>query len=239
MIDLLIPCYNEDKNVRQLVMQWGEIVKNNRDLSVYFIDNGSTDNTRKIIKNELQKINDENLKIIVLEENVGYGAGIKKGISMTSNTYISWTHADLQINSKDVNNLICKYISNKEKDNQLFMGKRKNRNLFDQFFTLMMSFFSFLFTGYYLKDINSQPKIFPRRIVTDHDTLPNDFNIDLAILLAARKNNLDIKLNNLIFHKRNFNKSKGGGSILGKLKLSISTLIFIISYSIRRFDFRK
>ena len=57
MIDLLIPCYNEDKNVRQLVMQWGEIVKNNRDLSVYFIDNGSTDNTRKIIKNELQKIN--------------------------------------------------------------------------------------------------------------------------------------------------------------------------------------
>ena len=27
-----------------------------------------------------------------------------------------------------------------------------------------------------------QPKIFPRRIVTDHDTLPNDFNIDCVLV---------------------------------------------------------
>ena len=40
MIDLLIPCYNEDNNVKTLVDQWKAIVLENQNIIVHFIDNG-------------------------------------------------------------------------------------------------------------------------------------------------------------------------------------------------------
>ena len=52
-VDILIPCYNEDKNVSKLVSSWRKVVKNNNNFYVYFIDNGSTDSTYQNLQSEL------------------------------------------------------------------------------------------------------------------------------------------------------------------------------------------
>ena len=57
MIDLLIPCYNEDNNVKTLVDQWKAIVLENQNIIVHFIDNGSTDNTLEVLINEISNAN--------------------------------------------------------------------------------------------------------------------------------------------------------------------------------------
>ena len=58
-IDLLIPCYNEDLNIKTLINSWYEIAIENKNLKVYFINNGSTDNTKETILSELNKYNYE------------------------------------------------------------------------------------------------------------------------------------------------------------------------------------
>lgn len=229
MIDLLIPCYNEDSNVKTLVEQWKTIVLENQNIMVYFIDNGSTDNTLKVLINEISKANSKNLNLIKVPKNKGYGFGIKYGISETNNKYICWTHADLQISATDVQSLISKFLLSEDKDNYIYMGKRENRKTLDLFFTSMMSIITFIFSGFYFKDINAQPKIFSRSLVKNLEKLPDDFNLDLALLISSRKADYKIKLFNLIFYNRAFNLAKGGGSIKGKLILSFSTLNYLFA----------
>ena len=229
MIDLLIPCYNEDSNVKTLVEQWKTIVLENQNIMVHFIDNGSTDNTLKVLINEISKSNSKNLNLIKVPKNKGYGFGIKYGISETNNKYICWTHADLQISATDVQSLISKFLLSEDKDNYIYMGKRENRKTLDLFFTSMMSIITFIFSGFYFKDINAQPKIFSRSLVKNLEKLPDDFNLDLALLISSRKADYKIKLFNLIFYNRAFNLAKGGGSIKGKLILSFSTLNYLFA----------
>ena len=228
MIDLLIP-YNEDSNVKTLVEQWKTIVLENQNIMVHFIDNGSTDNTLKVLINEISKANSKNLNLIKVPKNKGYGFGIKYGISETNNKYICWTHADLQISATDVQSLISKFLLSEDKDNYIYMGKRENRKTLDLFFTSMMSIITFIFSGFYFKDINAQPKIFSRSLVKNLEKLPDDFNLDLALLISSRKADYKIKLFNLIFYNRAFNLAKGGGSIKGKLILSFSTLNYLFA----------
>ena len=229
MIDLLIPCYNEDSNVKTLVDQWKAIVLENQNIIVHFIDNGSTDNTLEVLINEISNANSKNLNLIKVPKNKGYGYGIKYGILNTNNKYICWTHADLQISAKDVQDLIQKFLLSNDRDNSIYMGKRKNRNTLDLFFTQMMSIITNLFSGFYFQDINAQPKIFARELINDLELLPNDFNLDLALLIASRKAGYSIKLFDLIFYNRTFNRSKGGGSLKGKFKLSFSTLNYLFT----------
>ena len=229
-IDLLIPCYNEDLNIKTLINSWYEIAKENKNLKVYFINNGSTDNTKETILSELNKYKLESLNFINIPINHGYGFGLKEGIKQTNSKFIAWTHADLQIPSDNVVKIINEFLNNKNKKNLILKGKRTGRGQLDKFFTYMMSFFGFLLTGIFVSDINAQPKVFSRELVCNIDNYPNDFSIDAHLLFNAVKNNFIIEEKESLFLDRTFNKAKGGGSFKGKLKLSISTLLYFFNF---------
>lgn len=229
-IDLLIPCYNEDLNIKTLINSWYEIAIENKNLKVYFINNGSTDNTKETILSELNKYNLESLNFINIPKNQGYGYGLKEGIKQTNSKFIAWTHADLQIPSENVAKIINEFLNNENKKNLIFKGKRAGRGQFDKFFTYMMSFFGFLLTGFFVNDINAQPKVFSRELVHNIGNYPNDFSIDAHLLFNAKKNNYIIEEKESLFLDRTFNEAKGGGSLKGKLKLSYSTLLYFYNF---------
>ena len=66
-------------------------------------------------------------------------------------------------------------------------------------------------------------------LVENLENLPNDFNLDLALLITSKKAGYGIKLFDLIFHSRAFNLAKGGGSFKGKIILSFSTLSYLFA----------
>ena len=79
-----------------------------------------------------------------------------------------------------------------------------------------------------INDINAQPKMFKKNMIKKIINYgPNDFSIDLFLLLLSSKNGYKIKEFPLIVSKRTKDKAKGGGSILGKIKLTFSTLRYI------------
>ena len=223
-IDLLIPCFNEDRNITTLISEWKKITEENKNIFVLFIDNGSTDKTNHLLKNNIDLKNSKNLQYLIIDINKGYGYGLKKGFQNSFNDKVAWTHADLQIPSDDVRAAIDYFLKFDESSNVLLKGKRYNRNYFDLFFTFFMALIGYFFTKELIYDINAQPKIFNRKIIDDIKDYPDDFLIDAHLLYNAQKNGIKIIQFKSLFKKRKFNSAKGGGSFYGKLKLSIMTL---------------
>ena len=100
-----------------------------------------------------------------------------------------------------------------------------------------MSMIVNLIFGSQIQDINGQPKIFNKTLSKKIIKFgPNDFSLDLFLLLLASKNNLTINEFPLKVKNRVNDKAKGGGSFYGKIKLTINTLkyILILNFSLNK-----
>ena len=74
---LIIPCYNESKNIPLLFDEISNCQKK-INFEVIIVNNGSTDKSKIVIDENKYKLN--NLNIININNNIGFGNGIKRGI---------------------------------------------------------------------------------------------------------------------------------------------------------------
>ncbi len=232
-LSLIIPCYNEENNLPHL---FDKILKIQVECyEIILVDNGSTDDTSKKIENFIKNY-DCSTKLLKIKTNIGYGHGIISGVKKASGQIIAWTHADLQTDLQDVINAYQLFISNTQNRSFVLKGKRIRRNLFDSIFTNFMSTISSVAFNLKLSDVNAQPKMFPREFCKYLNNAPNDFALDLFFLVQALKNDYDVIDFPVTFKDRSYGISKGGGSILGKLKLSLRTLSYIykLRYSLKK-----
>ena len=75
-ISIIIPCYNEEKTISKIIKKVENFNLFNKEIII--IDDGSIDNTKKILS-ELSKEN-KDIKIYYHESNEGKGASLKTGI---------------------------------------------------------------------------------------------------------------------------------------------------------------
>ena len=229
MLSLIIPCFNEEKNLKELFKNINLLLKNYPTVKaeILIIDNGSTDNSNTYIKHSALYL-EKKIKLIEIRNNVGYGNGIYEGIMASKGDYIAWCHADLQTDPHDVLKIFLKSKQQLLSENCVIKGKRIKRNLFDYFFTLGMSALTFCFFQIKLNDINAQPKIFKKSFIDKLKESPNDFSFDLYFLLIAKKEKFKIYEYPVVWNKRYAGEAKGGGSIGLKIKLTMRTLKFMI-----------
>ena len=227
-LSLIIPCYNEEDN---LPLLFDKLLKIELECyEIILVDNGSTDNTSKKIENFI-KNHDSSVQLLKIKTNIGYGHGIMSGVKKACGQIIAWTHADLQTDPQDVINAYRLFQSNTRSRNFVLKGKRKKRNLFDNLFTSLMGIISSIVFNVKLSDINAQPKMFPKEFCKHLNNAPNDFALDLFFLVKALTEDYGIIEFPVTFENRNYGISKGGGSMFGKLKLTLRTLSYI--YNLR------
>ena len=227
LLSIVIPCFNEADNIFPLFKKIEEILQKDNSIEFVIVDNGSTDNTfNNIISTKLYK--EKRIELLKIQDNIGYGHGIMSGVNIAQGQFIGWCHADLQTEPMDVVNAFSSKINNLKKEKCIVKGLRKNRNIFDSIFTFGMSLFASLVFMKKINDINAQPKLFPRSFLELIKDYPKDFSLDLYILIMAKSNNYKIINHEVIMKKRIYGEAKGGGSLIGKLKLIKRTLIYII-----------
>lgn len=232
-LSIIIPCYNEAKNIPILI----DIVKSTicHTSEVILVDNGSLDETITILPELVNQLNNPSIRTLRVDQNIGYGNGLLRGIDVSRGNYIAWTHADLQT---DINDIYIGYrkILEKNVNNFFFLkGKRNNRPFLDHFLTFGMSVFSSIMLKQKLHDINAQPKMFHRDFLQLVTNPPADFSLDLYFYYLAKKNNFRIIELPVNFNKRLFGEAKGGGgaSLKNRVKLIIRTINYIFELKIK------
>ena len=84
-----------------------------------------------------------------------------------------------------------------------------------------------------LKDINAQPKLFPKEFYEKNKNYSIDFLFDLDFLLKIKIEGKEIREIEVANLERIHGEAKGGGSLKGKLLLSIKTVSFLLKYNIK------
>ncbi len=95
-ISFVIPCYNEEGNVKSLYEAIKKAYKNKKyNIELVFIDDGSKDNTLKELK-EIEKICEYSIKIISFSRNFGKEAVLFAGLKAATGDYTVLIDADMQ-----------------------------------------------------------------------------------------------------------------------------------------------
>ena len=130
-ISILIPCYNEANTIKDLLIK----VNNQKkiDKEIIIIDDSSTDETKKILKNELTPLYDY---LIENDKNYGKGFSIREGIKKSKGDIILIQDADLEYDPHDYPKLLNPIIENKADVvyGSRFLSSEEKRVLFFAFF---------------------------------------------------------------------------------------------------------
>ena len=120
-ISVIVPCLNEEDVIKYFYDEITSVFKdNNYSLEVIFVDDGSKDNTLKIIRSYSK--NDNRIKYLSFSRNFGKEACIFAGLSYASGDYAAIMDVDLQ----DPPKLLPKMIDILEHDdNYDIVGSRR------------------------------------------------------------------------------------------------------------------
>lgn len=91
---IIIPTYNEEKRIESTLRKIHEYFEseNSGSYEIIVVDDGSQDNTSKIIQSLQQTV--KPLKLFCMEKNKGKGTAVKYGVLQSSGSYILFADAD-------------------------------------------------------------------------------------------------------------------------------------------------
>lgn len=187
MVSIIVPCYNEERNIHMLVERFDGIkdLLNINGFELILVDNGSVDKTAIEIDKQCEEY--DYIKKISIKKNIGYGYGILQGLYAGSGDWLGWIHADLQLPPEAFIEMVAKIKDCENNSKVFFKGRRKNRPLPDTLFTIGMGVFESIYLKKKLWDINAQPTLISRSLLEKMENPPYDFSLDLYTYYLAKK----------------------------------------------------
>ena len=107
-ISILIPCYNEEKTIRQVIINAEKSLLNlNIDYEIVVVDDYSNDASSKKL---LELKNENKIKLFTHSQNLGKGAAIATGLKYINGEIILIQDADLEYDPEDYQKLILPFV---------------------------------------------------------------------------------------------------------------------------------
>ncbi len=222
-LSLVIPCYNEAKNLPLLVARLRETFVRD-DIEAILVDNGSTDDSPAVLVALLAA--PSRIRSVRVEKNQGYGFGILSGLTAATGEIIGWTHADMQTDPADALRALEIYEASPRPEVLFVKGRRHGRPLSDVVFTVGMSMFETLLMRRRMWDINAQPTLFPRSFFATWREPPHDFSLDLYAYYQAMHHGLTVARFPVRFGERAHGSSHWNVNWQAKLRFIRRTVDF-------------
>ena len=125
-LSIIIPLYNEERRINLCLLKilyFLKKIKEKIKIEIIFVDDGSTDNSRLLIKNFINK-NNINSKILVLKKNFGKGKAIKAGIQKANYKWVLTCDLDMSVSLFELFKwLKNNYINSKY---EIYFGSRQH-----------------------------------------------------------------------------------------------------------------
>jgi len=211
MLSVVVPCYNEEKNLPLLVKRFSKALSSVK-AELVLVNNGSTDNSQAFIDKLMKKY--RFIKCVKIKKNIGYGHGIMMGLKNAKGSVLAFTHADLQCDPFDVRKAYDIFMQQKSKK-VLVKGNRKGR------FSVLTTGFHAIAALMFLKkfdDINGQPKVFHKNLLKEFRKPPLGFQLDFYVQHKALESGYTVISVPVKFGARRYGYSKWATSLPAKTK---------------------
>ncbi len=211
-IAILIPIYNESKNIEILVSSLGKIFKKiSKKYTIIFIDDNSQDGTLEILKNLSKKYP---LLYFIRKNERGYGSALKFGFEKAKKFDIIITmDGDLSHDVNDIPNLLD-FIN---KGNDIVIGSRyihggkiKNWPIIRRITSKLTNTFTKIMLNTQINDNTSGYRVYKSSFIKNilNKLNSNGYSIGEEILFLAKKNQSKISEIPVTFQDRTRGKSK-------------------------------
>tara|TARA_B100000315_G_C14587269_1_gene593719 strand:- start:3787 stop:4530 length:744 start_codon:yes stop_codon:yes gene_type:complete len=225
MLSIIIPVYNEELIIEKTVHSMlKELYKNKIKFEIVLVNNGSFDNTQKI----LNKLKTKNIRILKLKINQTFGGGVIAGLSVAKGSHVAITCADNQVKPPELIKIYKIAIKRKldfcKGDRRLKYKKWFRRYASRAYKFLVMALFTLK-----INDINGYPIIMKRNVYKNIDPRLKNWTINVEMLYKAKKKNYKVVEIPVEHGERIGGKSNVGFDVIwsmfvGLLKYKIKTL---------------
>jgi|SRR6478672_8407067 len=107
-VSVVLPVYNESECIEKTLYSIYEYLKNSSNYHFIFVNDGSTDDTKNIIENKLNKLNTNYLSLISYPERKGKGFAVGYGVQYADGDYICFIDSDLAYSLEHLEELVEK-----------------------------------------------------------------------------------------------------------------------------------
>jgi glycosyltransferase involved in cell wall biosynthesis len=223
-LSIVVPVFNEEKTIEEVIKQVIQMKKSTSNLEIIIIDDGSTDNTPKVIS----KFKEEhNIKVISQSKNRGYGSSLKTGVRVSQKDFIAFFDSDGQHRVQD---LILLHDS--LEDNDLVIGYRLNMHQISIWRSPLKIFLKIFFYFILLKKIQdptSGLRIWKKsKLKSIMANCSDGFSFSASSLLIASLLGYKIEWQEIKMNKRNSGISQFSFNKIYKIVLALFKIVLIV-----------
>ncbi|MCP4977007.1 MAG: glycosyltransferase [Maribacter sp.] len=221
LLSIVVPLYNEEENAVLLTQKIHESLED-YNYQIIYIDDFSTDNTRKVVK----KMDDDKVHLIELKKNYGQSLALAAGLDYAEGDYIVTMDGDLQNDPSDIPQML-EYAVNDDYDVVTGIRRKRKDSLVKKIPSKIANFLVRRVTKLNIKDNGCALKIFTRDIAKDLNLYGE---MHRFITLLAHLEGAQIKQVPVKHHARNAGVSKYGLERVFKVVADMMLLLFIRKY---------
>lgn len=226
VLSVVIPAYNEEATIESVLkaVHAAKLPK----LEVIVVDDGSRDQTRKILKKIEKKYIDT---LIFREKNGGKGAALRDGIAKATGDFVVIQDADLEYDPNDLPAVLEPLLQGRADVvyGSRFMGSSAHRVVYYWHYLANKSLttLSNIFNNLNLSDMETGYKMFKRELIQQIEITENSFGIEPEITAKIAAKRARIYEVGISYHGRTYEEGKKIG-----LKDAFRAVYVIVKFGI-------
>lgn len=214
-VSILIPVYNEEKYLDKLLQKVINAPALNLQKEIIVINDGSSDNTKKILT-KWEKKNIARFYIINRTVNKGKGNALKIGLQKSTGDIIIFQDSDLEYNPNDYQNLLTPFINKKVL--AVYGSRTLGINKFGNHYSSLLFYtggkiLTLLMNILYKANITDQPtgyKLIHKKLsrIICQTAKENDFSFEIEMTAILNKKKIKIHEVPIYYYPRSVSDGK-------------------------------